>query len=589
MNDWQKEERKIYIRDGIFLAGIILFSILFAEYIVIEKNATAVDRIFAYLFTFIPLGTLNLLAHYYYRNRRIKLTGNLRTSLRYQISLFFMFVIIIPSVPFFILTSNIVERIVAGVFRADVGQTLEHAARIIDSYTYNEAQMRYRELKDQLRMNVHQTSSHEVNIDLFYKKKYIQESLDYAAIFEQDHYIAGNFPFFKNEKMPHASFEIEQGVPSLLYRKGKAEYLVFSYRLKDQKKLIFALRIHPALDQEIYAFRQVYGVFKDESVVRELIPNTLRLWLAVVFLIMISLTFLASIILSHQISYPIIHLAEATRSVTDGDLQTRISLNAPGELGTLIESFNQMTSELESMKSKIVQDQRVAAWQEVARRLAHEIKNPLTPILLSADRMLRRLDHPEKGNLDSVVRNGAETIIVQVHILKKMLEEFSQFARLPSINKQFGNINDVVSKALHLYAPLKDVKIEFQPGIIPSINFDESAVTGMIHNLIKNSLEAIEESKDNYKGPGRILIATSVLNQGRKKFLQIKFEDSGPGIEESIREKIFEPYYSTKDDGTGLGLAIVERIVLDHDGRIMIGTSSLGGAEFRIFFEIKES
>src|SRR5690606_11743805 len=150
----------------------------------------------------------------------------------------------------------------------------------------------------------------------------------------------------------------------------------------------------------------------------------------------------------------------ATRAGTDGKLDTRIDLRAEGEIGILIESFNSMTEELQTLRSRLLHSLRVGAWQEVARRLAHEIKNPLTPIQLSSERMLRKLDRGNRDDLDDVVRTGANTIIEQVNVLKHLLEEFSNFARLPSPRPELVQIGPLIQESAELFRNIPGFDIE---------------------------------------------------------------------------------------------------------------------------------
>ncbi|MCB1320852.1 MAG: HAMP domain-containing protein, partial [Leptospiraceae bacterium] len=322
------------------------------------------------------------------------------------------------------------------------------------------------------------------------------------------------------------------------------------------------------------------------------IPATLRLGLAVIYLFMVFAALLLSLMLARQISLPIVSLAAATRAVTDGDLDSRLNLKTTGELGILIDSFNQMTNELRNLRNRLLHSQRLAAWREVARRLAHEIRNPLTPIQLSADRMLRRLDHPEKGDLQRVVRRGCTTIIEQVKVLQTHVDEFANFARLPRARPSVQQLDSVIPEAVNLFQGLEGVRIEMRlAGNLPGIPLDKTIIIGMINNLIKNAVESILGTP--MKGEGLVRISTAMQIQGIRRFVLLRVEDNGPGIDELLRDRIFEPYFTTKTQGgqgRGLGLAMVERAALEHDARLHVGRSvDLGGAEFLILFRVQNT
>jgi len=212
----------------------------------------------------------------------------------------------------------------------------------------------------------------------------------------------------------------------------------------------------------------------------------------------------------------------------------------------------------------LIHAQRDAAWSEVARRLAHEIKNPLTPIQLSAERLrqkyLRKL--PEK-NVETLDRM-THTIIQQVEAMKKMVNAFSDYAKIPSLQREPLNLNQLIKEVLDLYhhAPIP-IKTLLNDDI-PTIEADRGRLRQVLHNLIKNALEA--DSTDN----NSIIIMTRCLKESCFKCVELRLSDQGPGIPENLLDKIFEPYVTTKTKGTGLGLAIVKKIIDEHGGTVWI-------------------
>jgi nitrogen fixation/metabolism regulation signal transduction histidine kinase len=211
----------------------------------------------------------------------------------------------------------------------------------------------------------------------------------------------------------------------------------------------------------------------------------------------------------------------------------------------------------------LIQAQRNAAWSEVARRLAHEIKNPLTPIQLSAERLRRKYLHklPEKDT--ETLDRMTHTIIQQVDTMKEMVNAFSDYARTPTMHKETLNFNQLIKEVLDLYSHVKiPINTELEENI-PPIEADRGRLRQVLHNLIKNALEA--NSTDNC-----ITITTSYLKEPCFECVQLRITDFGPGIPELILDKIFEPYATTKTKGTGLGLAIVKKIVEEHSGSVWI-------------------
>jgi nitrogen fixation/metabolism regulation signal transduction histidine kinase len=588
--NWRKEESKIYVRDFVFWLVIVFFSVFISEFFVLERDTTAVDRLFTYLLIFIPFGTLNLILHYFYRNRRIRQTGNLRSSLRYRLSLAFMLVSIIPSIPIFIISSNAVGDLIERYMKVDFTGALKSAERVILYYEKNEMRKFLDSIRKEFPDSFTKFSS-DGAVDLIKKSRGLSLITDYSAVFSENRIVFESLPIFASRGLPVFQFDVD-GIAYAIQYLPEGDFLLIGFPLSGNSGfLISGRKLHPGFEKDYKHFVRVMEEVGRETDWKSGIPATFRLAIALIYIFMIAAALIVSILIARQISFPIVSLAAATRDVTDGKIETKLDIKAKGEIGVLIESFNQMTEELINLRKMQLHGQRVAAWQEVAKRLAHEIKNPLTPIQLSADRMLRRLDYPEKGDLDKIVRTGASTIVEQVKILKSMVEEFATFARMPEAMRRKQQINPIVVEAVNLFRGLDDMTIEKRLNTdLPDVSIDKNIIMGMINNLIKNAIEAIR-SEGNSGKEKRVRITTSLHRERGRDFVVLVVEDTGPGIDESLRERIFEPYFTTKGEhGGGLGLALVERAVMEHGARIYVGRSSLGGAEFRIVFRtIEES
>jgi two-component system, NtrC family, nitrogen regulation sensor histidine kinase NtrY len=232
----------------------------------------------------------------------------------------------------------------------------------------------------------------------------------------------------------------------------------------------------------------------------------------------------------------------------------------------------------------LVQAQRDAAWSEVARRLAHEIKNPLTPIQLSAERLrhkyLKRLEASEGEVLDRLTH----TIIQQVKVLKEMVNAFSDYARTPQLKWQAVDVNQVVVEVLDLYQEqTAEVRVATDlAGDLPSVQADPGRLRQVLHNLVKNALEALEGRES-----GSLQVGTRCVPGPDCWFAELRVEDNGPGIPETLLAHIFEPYVTTKPKGTGLGLAIVKKIVEEHGGVLWAENLTGGGTSVVIRFAVK--
>ena len=224
--------------------------------------------------------------------------------------------------------------------------------------------------------------------------------------------------------------------------------------------------------------------------------------------------------------------------------------------------------------SELIKAQRIAAWQEVAKRLAHEIKNPLTPIQLCTER-LRKKHYERAENYDKIFDDCTGTIINEVNALKMMLDEFSGFARMPVAKPLINDLNSVIREVLLLYRGAHK-EITFTENLsdsLPEIRFDREQIKRVFVNLFKNSVEAIN-------GNGNVIIKTEY--ESRNNNVMVEIADDGAGVPPEDKERIFIPYFSRKKSGTGLGLAIVNRIISDHNGRIMVSDNEPRGTKFVI-------
>jgi two-component system nitrogen regulation sensor histidine kinase NtrY len=234
--------------------------------------------------------------------------------------------------------------------------------------------------------------------------------------------------------------------------------------------------------------------------------------------------------------------------------------------------------------TQVVKVQRMAAWREVARRIAHEIKNPLTPIQLSAQRLRRRFgtrfdDEPEA---EKVFGECVDAITSQVESLKLLVDEFSNFARLPTARPEPGDLNGMVQEAVASYAGTEDVSFETRLDTdLPTVDLDREQVRRALTNLIDNAIAAVRQRD----GAGRVLLAT--VYDAPLQIVRLEIQDDGPGISSEDRRRIFEPYFSTKTHGTGLGLAIVSRIVADHRGYIRVQEAEPCGTRFVIELPVR--
>ena len=233
-----------------------------------------------------------------------------------------------------------------------------------------------------------------------------------------------------------------------------------------------------------------------------------------------------------------------------------------GSLGMLV-VFDDLTD--------IIKAQKAITWQEIARRLAHEIKNPLTPIKLSTERLIKKW-HRKEEDLDAVFEKSTKTIIAEVESLRRLVDVFSRYGRMPEINKSPSNIAELTDAAASLYKGFKDLDIHVaMQENIPQVNIDAEQFKRVLINIIDNAIKAVD-------GKGLIDISVKIHENN----VIIDIADTGPGIKDEEKEKLFIPYFSKRKDGTGLGLAIADKIVTDHGGRILIRDNAPQGSIFTV-------
>ncbi|HET9401610.1 MAG TPA: ATP-binding protein [Candidatus Acidoferrales bacterium] len=286
---------------------------------------------------------------------------------------------------------------------------------------------------------------------------------------------------------------------------------------------------------------------------------------------------LVSVWAAARISRPIAELATGAHAVAAGNWNTRVDVRSSDEIGELAASFNDMTRQLASQRDKLVQSERVAAWRELARRLAHELKNPLFPLQLTIENLQRaRQQSPEQ--FDEVFQESTATLRAELENLKTVIGRFSDFSKMPAPQLQQLNLNEAVRSAVRVYdAQFSAVG---RPTITPELYLDESlppiqADPDLLHralcNLVLNSLDAMPAG-------GTLTVRTASRNGAAR----VQISDTGTGLTPEECDRLFTPYYTTKRHGTGLGLAVVQSVVSDHSGKISVESVPGTGTTFSI-------
>jgi nitrogen fixation/metabolism regulation signal transduction histidine kinase len=270
-------------------------------------------------------------------------------------------------------------------------------------------------------------------------------------------------------------------------------------------------------------------------------------------------------------------LARAAQDVTAGHWNASVEVSGHDEVAQLAESFNRMTAELLAQKERLVQTERVAAWRELARRLAHELKNPLFPLQLTVENLIRaRSQSPEQ--FDEVFSESSRTLLGEITNLKTIIGRFSEFSKMPQPQLQQVQVNDVLQGVAQLYQAQFEVpgrapiacKLELDIHL-PTIAADPDLLHRAISNLVLNAMDAMPT--------GGTLTLRSRSDTDK---VMLEVCDTGSGLTREECERIFTPYYTSKQHGTGLGLAIVQSVVSDHGGRISVRSEPGQGSTFVI-------
>jgi signal transduction histidine kinase len=268
-------------------------------------------------------------------------------------------------------------------------------------------------------------------------------------------------------------------------------------------------------------------------------------------------------------------LREAARRVGDGDLGVRVFPRGKDELDDLGRDFNRMVALLGNTRSRLEYLQKVSAWQEVARRLAHEIKNPLTPIQLAVQELGSKYRGDDAGYA-RLLQTAQEILREEIDSIRRLVDDFSAFAKLPKVEPAPVDLGQVVDDFVRGHVRWQPFLRYAKPAGRVEALCDRMLIRRVLTNLVENAVQAVE-------GAGRVPeIAVHVEGGDGRGRAVIVVDDNGPGVPAAERARVFDPYVTTKENGTGLGLAIVRKIVIDHGGDVTLSSSPLGGARFEV-------
>jgi nitrogen fixation/metabolism regulation signal transduction histidine kinase len=282
-----------------------------------------------------------------------------------------------------------------------------------------------------------------------------------------------------------------------------------------------------------------------------------------------------------RVTRPVLALASNVRDVAGGNWDSRARIDSTDEVGQLAQDFNRMTEQLVEQRDRMIQAERVAAWRELARRLAHELKNPLFPLQITVEN-LQRARQASPQQFDEVFRESTSTLLAELDNLKTIVGRFSDFARMPAPHLEPVDLNQMVQDVAKLFDAQMEgldrpriAKILQLDDNLPSVSADPEQLRRALRNLVLNALDAMPKG-------GTLTLRTQRLDGTPDPKIAIEVSDSGEGLTPEECARLFTPYYTTKQHGTGLGLAIVQSVVSDHKGTITVRSEPGKGATFRI-------
>lgn len=502
------------------------------------------------------------------------------SKLRLRLTLLFIFVAFIPAIALTVssnyLINEALNRINPGeeiikplesslaYYRESLSSDINKETQTILKYSQNAPLTETLKYLSQRRFNdldlcvVFQKSAQKINTLFQYNKipKTSQKSRFYLEYFDDAEF---------EEPIIHKANDRAWIIFIIKYINKQQKVYLLTGMLLDKKKIAVAEGINAILEK--YKSLKIISV----SLIRDFQVFILLISIPVILLAVIIGFYLAS-----EFTKPLNSLVEATKKISQGIYGYNIPAKATDELGQLIDAFNTMSHELYMNKNRLFEAEKLAAWREVAKKLAHEVKNPLTPIKLASERLIRAYSKtPEE--FEKILISCSTTIVKEVDRLKDLVNEFSQFARFPLTNTRDENIIAVIDELLSIYVEANPgIQFQFIKNVTEEeqvIKIDTNQIKQVIINLIENAVEC---------GARLISITAETVEKETRKFIRLSIKDNGGGIPKKYHSHIFEPHFTSKKRGSGLGLSIVKNIIEEHRGIIYFQTEENTGTTFII-------
>ena len=573
------------VQDVLFLVGLFVFISLLIIGLFPGKNVMMAQsqQFFIYAVMTVPIVAALYFIIMSLRRNLYTSAARIGASIQYKMAIAFVFVAVLPSLPVVLMSNFILNQTLSGLILDKTSNALNDAITISNEPVANMMQ----NMRGELMAMKYQMDNGTLTAASPEGREYLRNIFSvkgmsaivytfYPGDGANALWLVDNAPDDIRTQITDfysvARYDGESRIDRLSI--GSRDYLAGSL-IYNNNLVVICRNIPEDVAKSSEHFTQALTDHKRLASVISDLKGDSGLYLFGLMLFIIGVSVLLSLYLSKSITRPVIELSDATRELAKGNFNVALYRDSDDELSALFKSFNRMVYELNRSRKVVYQKQRLEAWREMARQVVHEIKNPLTPIQLSAERIHKRYleNHPDIRN---IVLSGTETIVEEVNVLKNILSEFTEFARLPEMKPVKTDINAVLESCVNFFSGHENVKFHMEiDRKIPEIYIDKNLMKQTLNNLIQNAIDAVGAA-------GNIYVTTRLVSTGGMGTARLTIRDEGTGIREFDKDKIFNPGFSTKSSGTGLGLAIVEKIIMEHRGDISCTSEYGKGTEFVI-------
>lgn len=487
-----------------------------------------------------------------------------------RLTILFLLFILVPAIPLTLFLSAFIIENRDLLMLPGIESTLDNSLTTIRSLVEKQADFFYERYPDVSRINPGILSSHHINFVGLYENRNgnLIEKLSITT--------KGDSINFSPQFNPDDLDEIMKGkIRNIIRFINKRPYFEVYHPINDKLIRITGFWMQ---DEIVDARNQIVTLQRIYSFRQKIIDPNLIWAFATLFIIVLALIAIyAARKFSQGISEPIRELANGMQKVAAGNFSHQVQTQAKDEIKFLVDSFNKMTRDLLEIQEKLVRAERLAAWRDIARRVSHEIKNPLTPIQLALYQLRTRIKIVDSD------REKFEQSLITIHeeldSLRFLAEEFSQFARMPQLKLEEIDLNEIIRGTTLLFdAEPHTVKLKVDlDKNLPKLRLDREQIKRVLNNLLKNSVEASPNG-------GSITIKTELFRE-KNRIARLSIIDQGEGIAQEELNKVFDPYFSTKKGGRGLGLPIVKQIIEDHNAEIILNSQKGIGTEIQILFK----